>query len=210
MRAGRLSPSALHTCERAQMLSYAGNKGVFGEQSMVLMEMGTWSHLRWQVAGLSEGFLSQAEVIVMAADIDTRIWGHMDGIVTDGSGFELKTTSENNYSWVRVKGPSHYHVHQIGVYMLLSGIDMFSLVYEARDSGEFFEVRLTTDDTDLDAIKRRIDIMLTWADGYDERGEMPPVKPLCAEHKGKEYNSCPLRFICLPSAQQPSTRGGAT
>ena len=210
-RAGRLSPSSLNTCHRRQMLVYSGAQPVFGERAHVLMAMGRWSHLRWQSAGLSEGFLVDAEVFVRVKG-DARIRGSMDGIVADGSGFELKTTSDRNFTWVRVKGPSHDYLVQVHAYMYLGGLDAFSLVYESRETGEFFETRIRMDNEWRDTVVEMIDAMIDHMDRYDAAGVLPPVKPMCAKGSGKEYQGCPLRSICLPSVpvDDHDRIGGAT
>ena len=50
---------------------------------------GTYGHYRWQGAGLSAGFLTDVEVKVSTP---YGVAGSADGILSDGSVFELKTT----------------------------------------------------------------------------------------------------------------------
>lgn len=207
-RTGRISPSGIYTCPRRQMLAYAGHKPQFSESTLLFMEMGRWGHLRWQTAGLSEGFLVRAEVAVTAAD--PRIRGTMDGILADGSGLEFKTTSERNYTIVRIRGASSDYLSQVRLYMHLSGIDVFSLVYESRDSGEFFETRVRDDPASRSAMDRTLDTMTAFMDAFDRDGSLPPVLPACAARSGKEYRSCPMRDTCLPYDPGPPPAGELT
>ena len=189
VRTGRVSPSSAGSCLRRQMLSYYGAPQVSPPLSaQALMDMGTWAHLRWQAAGLSQGFLQTAEVPVG----DDRVWGHMDGVLSDGTGFELKTTGARNFDARMVHGPDKKHLLQIYLYQYLSGINMFSLVYACRASGDYTEYLVPSTEETREIALSVIGILTAHIDG----GTIPEMLPKCVKEVGQEFQSCPFRLSC--------------
>lgn len=190
---GRFRPSNLGGCPRMQVISYHGVGKDFRSDpsSEHLMGGGTWGHYRWQLAGLSKPFLSGIEVKVV--DKALAISGSMDGVMTDGSGFELKTTNIRRFTEVkRMNEPFHSHIMQATAYMRATGIEVFSIVYEHRDSGEFLEYRVPMTDNLSLSLQMEVGSLVKHA----KDGTLPEMREDCAKQEGTTFKYCSYRLSC--------------
>lgn len=190
---GRFRPSLIgYGCNRAQLLSFLGveQDDNTDERSEMVMSAGTWSHYRWQTAGLSAGWLSDIEVKVEYEPWQLK--GAMDGILSDGSGFELKTTSNNNYR--NTKSPKESHLLQIHAYMRALGIDTFSLVYENRDTLDHKEFRVYRDPS----IDWMLDAMFNSLQGHMDMEVLPSMLEPCVmkDVYNFQYKYCNWKSSC--------------
>lgn len=92
-REARFSPSGIGSnCQREILFSYAGApKKAFPLLNQEKMDSGTFEHLRWQMEGLSAGYMASGEVWVFNEGM--MMGGSADARLADGSLFELKNTS---------------------------------------------------------------------------------------------------------------------
>jgi hypothetical protein len=192
-RAGRFSPSAIGECHRRVCFGFAGApqlKPAFENQEM--MDHGSWIHLKWQVEGLTVGYMTSAEEWVY--DKDLLCGGSMDAVLSDGSIFELKSAGWSIYNRIVVVDgwPKWENLMQLGTYFLLADIDMASLVMEDRSSGKFHEFRIPRDAKIEEEVLRR----LRSYKSYVEADELPEMLDECRTKRGTTYKRCGYREIC--------------
>jgi hypothetical protein len=192
VRTGTLSASSLGECRRYQQFVYAGMRKLPHDQKNAMkMQNGAFMHLRWQMAGLTEGWLVEAEVPVQS---DTfHLQGTMDGIVYDQSILELKSINMNGFSRVQTFGPLVPHLFQMATYMLCTGRERGVFIYECKDNQEYKEIPVGLEDVPLDEAKQRAHGM--WESVQAQRLDEPLEK--CIDRTGYLYKSCPFRDRCL-------------
>lgn len=180
-------------CKRKQQFSALGYKGEVDIDATLanIFATGNFLHLKWQMSGLTEGWLSQAEVPMELPEYD--FGGTLDGILWDGSLFEFKSINSRGFSQVNEFGPKNDHVYQTHGYMLLGGFEQVSIVYEDKGTGDWREFRVERDDNLVEEIKQSlIDL-----NEMKEREELPEPLSQCIDKTGYQYRHCPFRNICL-------------
>ena len=191
VRIQSFSASSTGQCHRQQVFTYLGMKSKPIDAALAnIFHTGNFIHLKWQLAGLTEGWLAKVEVPLH--DEENRLKGTMDGILFDGSGFEFKTINSNGYRNVMQYGPKKEHVLQTHAYMFLTGIKDFSVVYENKDNGEWRELRVKRDEKVIEEVRKHL-IQLNMH--INER-LLPPVLDECKKREGK-YLRCPYKDSCL-------------
>lgn len=193
-RAGRFSPSSMGECARRLVFGYAGAPQLPPDiDNQEMMDHGTAAHLKWQIEGLTMGYMTEAEVWV--DDPDLLVGGSMDAKLHDDSVFELKTAGGFVYNKIVLdqRAPKWENLMQANTYFMLDGADWGSVVYEDRSSGQFHEFRVTRDSK----IEKEIIRRLRSYKSYVEADELPPVLPDCEVRVGTVYRRCPFRKICL-------------
>lgn len=192
IREGTISASSLGGCMREQQFTYLGMpKMPHSPQSLMRMANGRFMHLRWQMAGLSEGWLPRAEVPV--GDNPYRLSGTMDGIVYDESVLELKSINSHGFSRVVSFGPLIPHLFQMATYLMCTERDRGLFVYECKDNQEYREIAVGRDQLPLDLARYKAEDL--WA--ANEAHKL--IEPLdkCLDRQGWEYEYCPFRDRCL-------------
>jgi hypothetical protein len=192
-RPGRFSPSSMGECPRRIMFDFAGAPALgFNVDNQEMMDHGTVSHLKWQVEGLTMGYMTQAEVWV--EDTDLMAGGSMDAELSDGSLFELKSAGPWVYNKVVLDGraPKWENLLQIGTYFILSDKDWASVVYEDRGTGQFHEFRVQRDPK----IEREVLRRLASYKRYAEDDALPPQLADCEIRMGTVFKRCPYRGMC--------------
>lgn len=193
-RAGRFSPSAMGECARRVVLGYAGA----GPQvppdidNQEMMDHGSWTHLKWQMEGITLGYMTAGEVWVHSEEL--RTGGSMDATLHDGSGFELKSTGWNVYNRIVTveRWPKYENLLQDATYKLIRDFDWTSVVYEDRSSGQFHEFRIPRDaKLEAEVIRR-----LRSYGAYVDEDELPPMLDQCEMRMGTVFRRCPFRKIC--------------
>lgn len=191
-RSGRFSPSSAGGCQRAALFSFHSAPQV-GENldSQDLMSHGTDIHSRWQAEGLEMGWMIEVEKWVYSKELNCG--GSIDGILADGSLFELKTGAQSVYSRVLKEDiPKWEHRMQVEVYFELSGIDLASIVYEERNSGQFHEFRYQSDPETRAKALAWMASLNRWLDVDD----MPNMLDDCEMRQGNVYRNCRYRKHC--------------
>ena len=196
-RPGRFSPSAIGNpfvpCSRAVLFGYAGAPQLPPDiEAAEMMDHGTIGHLKWQIEGLTAGYLKECEV--WAYDPDLLCGGSIDGILYDDSIFELKTAGTFAYNRVvtRDQEAKYETLIQLAIYMLLMDVDWGSVVMEDRSSGSFHEFRQARDAKIEAEVLRRLKSLKS----YVEFDDLPAMLDMCEQHMGQTYKMCGYRKIC--------------
>lgn len=195
-RTGRFSPSAIGNpfvpCNRAVLFGYAGAPQVAPDiEAQEMMDHGSIDHIKWQMEGLTMGYLKEPEVWVFDQDLLTG--GSMDGLLEDDSIFELKTANTFAYnSVVRNMEVKYETLIQLGIYMLLSDKDWGSVVYENRGGGEFHEFRVARSAKIEKEVMRRLRLLKA----YLEADELPAMLEGCEHRTSQAYKMCGYRKVC--------------
>lgn len=191
VRTGSFSPSSAGKCLRRRQFEFLGlPRRPFRTSLIQVLHNGTWVHLRWQAAGLSAGWLSEAEVGVELADLWMR--GTMDGRLVDGRGLEIKSINSNGFRYVMKSGPKREHLHQVTSYSLASGIKDWVVLYEDKDTNEYREFLFTPDTEGLLAVQREYEKLVEAL----ANKRLIEMKDECWAKQGSEYLQCPFRDIC--------------
>lgn len=199
--------SSVGSCERRQVYRGVGTeeKKIIDGKLANIFHTGNFLHLKWQMAGITAGWLVEAEVSADREDLN--FGGTLDGIISDGSGFEFKTINARGFAQVDSFGPKFDHIGQVHAYMLLiPEITEFSIVYENKDNGEWKEWRVQKDQEILDTISKSI----TNLNKFVANKELPQIKSKCLEKEGFEYRGCPFRDRCLSTDAFPDKRPVST
>lgn len=190
---GRIRPSAIGHCLRAQLLSYHGEQSARPVRKLErIMLMGTFRH-RWvQAVGLSMGWLTDVEVPLQYPP--WMLAGRMDGLQSDGTGLEFKSTNSFKLPTVRKLGrPLFHHEMQVNAYMIATGIERFSVVYEERNFADFEEFRVGPNLAIQERLRSDMDLLLSHLDA----DTLPPILPDCQEATGAVYNDCFWKEACF-------------
>ena len=201
---GRIRPSSVgQPCQRRMLLSFLGTDSEeFSGETQDIMDAGTWGHYRWQVRGLSAGWLTSIEA--PAQDQHWLLKGSADGIIDDSSLFELKTTNSWTYDRVvhKDRDPVWAHKLQTAAMLQALGLEKASIVYEDRNfPARWHEFRFVLAEEEavlfaLKLLKRDIRRSI-------KSRQLPVMLTECVEMKGETYEGCPFRYTC-PSAGWPN------
>jgi hypothetical protein len=164
---------------------------------------GNFLHLKWQMAGLSAGYMTQVEVPVDRPELGYG--GTMDAMLYDGSGFEYKSINSRGYSMVTDRyQPTDTHLKQVTAYMILADLDKFSVVYEDKNTQEWKEFRVEREIKIEESVLSEMRILTK---GYTEK-KLPDIIPGCLKREGNEYRNCPFRDSCLKMKEWPKDEHG--
>ena len=192
VRKGTLSASSLGECERYQQFVFLGMPKLPPDaKNAAKMQNGAFMHLRWQMEGLTEGWLTDAEVPVHSDAY--HLMGTMDGVNHDESILELKSINLNGFGRITSFGPLIPHLFQMATYMLCSGRDKGVFIYECKDNQEYHEIVVGPDDLPMTEALTKAEHM--W-ETTQKRKLSEPLSD-CMDRKGWKYNSCPFRDRCL-------------
>jgi hypothetical protein len=195
-RAGRVSPSAVGDgCERLLLFAFAqAPQSPFPKANKEKMSAGEFHHLRWQMEGLTAGYMNAGELWIHSEAL--RCGGSADARLIDGSLFELKSTAGHLFkcaremlkppeerntkrytAWDYFQGLHNKHLKQIETYHLVDEVgasergeqrllsDWASLVYQnAGEPGEMVEFRLHTSPERRREIHRVLESLHDWID----------------------------------------------
>lgn len=192
VRRGTVSASSLGDCPRYQQFVFLGMPKLPPDpQSVLRMHNGSMMHLRWQMAGLTEGWLTDAEVPVHHPELKLR--GTMDGLLYDGSILELKSINSHGFSAIKIFGPKHEHLFQMATYMLCTQRKRGVFIYENKDNQEYREVVVNDTDLPIGDAAEKADAL--WGAIQQEALYEPLGK--CIDQEGWVYRYCPFRDRCL-------------
>lgn len=192
-RAGRFSPSSIGGCKRRLLFGFAGVPEI-GEDvdSQELFGLGKWGHYKWQVEGLSMGYMVDAEVWTF--DPARRIGGSIDAMLYDDSVFELKTVMGAKFNRITQinRTPEVEHALQFQSYVESEGVTLGSVLYEDRGTGKYYEYRIEPDDK----LSRQLADKLEELNNRVEANDLPPMLDECERRVGNTYRQCPFRMHC--------------
>jgi len=191
-RSGSFSGSATSTCDRRQIFAYMGAPRADWKDSQTpnILHNGTFTHLRWQLAGLTEGWLKRAEVPVRLPQLNYK--GGMDGVLFNDTGFEFKTINGFSFKAIMDFGARADHIDQVHSYMMATGIDQFSVVYESKDTNEWRETIVHRHEPIIEIIKDKLEALNEYADTK----KLPVILNECKNEEGPKFRNCPYRGIC--------------
>jgi hypothetical protein len=185
--------SGLGACERHNLYKANKIKGIDTISSDLanIFATGNFLHLKWQMMGLTEGWLEVAEHPVESKE--HSFGGTLDGILHDGSLFEFKTINPRGFSNVCEYGPKKDHILQAHGYMWLADLPAVSFVYEDKGSGDWREFRMKRDDEKIDEVRAIVRRM----ERHHREETLPEPLSKCIDKEGWQYRSCQFRNICL-------------
>jgi hypothetical protein len=192
VRKGTLSASSLGECPRYQQFVFLGMpKLPMDAKNAMKVQNGSMMHLRWQMSGLTAGWLEEAEVALERNE--HGLSGTMDGLLYEGSILELKSINVNGFSRVTTFGPMHEHLFQMATYMLVTERDKGVFIYECKDNQEVKELVVRAEDLPL--MQADLKAQSLWA--KIEKRELEEPLDKCIDRTGWVYKSCPFRDRCL-------------
>ena len=183
--------SGMGSCLRARVFHRAGVPEVSKPDTRLqnIFNNGNFAHLRWQMAGLSAGWLKEAEV-----PADTEILGTtLDGILVDGSILEFKSINTRGYGLVHDYGVDSKHELQVHAMFKATGKAAASVVYEDKNTQEWEEHRVVLNPETMAQVDRELDVL---QEVWEARKKNFPMKLDCIEKKGSEWRNCPFRDAC--------------
>jgi hypothetical protein len=162
-----------------------------------ILHNGQFTHLRWQMAGLTAGWLERAEVSVRLPRFNFQ--GTMDGVQSNGWGFEFKTINGFGYKQVMDYGAKSEHISQVHSYMLATGISDFSIVYESKDTNEWKETVVHRDEKIITEMQETLERL----NAYPQRRQLPDILNECKNEEGPRFRACKYRHICPVMREWP-------
>lgn len=200
-RSGSFSASASGGCQRAQMLQFLGKTpsptGQVPSGLQAIFTDGKWRHLKWQADNLTAGIITDMEFSVRWGR--KHAYGTMDGlgIVPDdhpneewrGELFATEYKGVNAFEYTKKVSQPHPdddHMRQVSRYSLMTGIKLFSVIYENKSTQAFHEWVITPPKSYMDESLQELED-LNW---HLERHELPQMLKPCRFHMGKVWEDC--------------------
>jgi len=207
IRTNTYSASGAGRCLRERQLSFIGaKKALIDEKSANIFANGDYVHLRHQVAGLIQGYITEAEVSVR--NEQWNLTGTMDGMLDNGRGLELKSINMRGFDQISMYGPKADHILQIHSYMLASGLDRFQLVYENKNDQRLKEFEVVRDETLIKKVVEELKILQE----AEKAHVLLPMLADCVVQTGTTYSwcqyrkSCPVSRFTSPQERKPPIR----
>ena len=209
-RRATFSASSRGACARAQVFQFTPVKPVakLDSQKHAFFHQGTFMHLKWQALLLDAGILDEPEISCRWEKY--RLTGTIDGagpVVdagqvsmwgTDRFGWELKSINSRGFQWIQDRGPNHHHLLQIHAYMLAMGWNVWSLMYENKDTQEWKEFVVHFDQEIANEVEHELS-SLNW---HVENKALPPILDECKKKQGA-YKRCDFAHTCLDQDSWP-------
>ena len=191
--------SSASTCTRRQVLAFISlpMKREITSTLGNIFATGNFLHLKWQMQGLTAGWLAAAEVPMDVDELNAG--GTADGKLHTGGGFEFKSINDRGYGGVMTYGPKEDHLEQTDNYMFLGDLDHYSIVYENKNNGEWREFLHRRDERRMLAVAERFDRLNQHV--ADKR--LPVILPDCKREDGAQFRQCPFRDSCLKIKMWP-------
>lgn len=192
--------SGTHTCKRRQVLKYIGHPEI-GEQltssQANTFATGNFYHLKWQMQGLTAGWLAKAEVPMDKAELNAG--GTADGLLVGGEGWECKSINDRGYTRVTNYGPLEDHGEQMDNYMFLGNLERYSIIYENKNNGEWREFVRNRDEKNMRLVVERFEELNQFV--VDKK--LPVIIPDCKKEEGAKFRQCPFKDTCLKLKEWP-------
>lgn len=202
VRTGSFSASGAGQCLRRRQLAYLGYpQAEPDERTMNIFANGDYVHLRHQVAGLMDGYLTGAEVSVVNEEFN--LTGTMDGTTDDEAIAEFKSINDRGFTEVGTYGVKTEHDEQVHSYMLASGLEKARVVYENKNDQSLKEFLVTRKPSTIRKVQQDLEILNEATDAK----ALLPMQGECVEGKGA-FSRCPFKKIC-PMAKFQSARSAS-
>jgi hypothetical protein len=203
-RTASFSGSSAGACLRAQEFGFLGVEAPFetlpSADLIGIYDDGRWRHLRWQANLLTAGLLTHIEF-----PLDwpaKRSKGSMDGlglVKPDhpnirwrglSYGFELK--GMHGYPFARIAKqpnpkPLDKHLNQVQRYFLVSGVDLFVVVYECKLTQRTLEWVIEPDAAAMEEQMDELEALNAAVDARHVHGQLQS----CERRKGPAWEACP-------------------
>lgn len=195
-RALRFRASGMGKCGRRRIftrINHPGAKENLTSTQANVYATGNVMHRKWQMAGLTEGWLTAAEVPMDSVEMDLA--GTADGVIWDNSLLEFKTINERGFKWMTSHGEANEeHQLQVGAYKLLDpSLTAASVIYENKNTGDWREMRTHFTDELMNKVVDELELLHHALETH----VLPPPLPPCVKQEGTEYRRCPFRDTCL-------------
>lgn len=191
-RRGTISASSFGSCSRKQQFTFIGVPELPPSPKLAaIFQNGTFMHVRWQMAGLTAGWLAAAEVPV--GDNSYRLSGTQDGVASDGTVVEFKSINSNGFRSVASFGAKEMHILQVATYIMATEAERATIVYEDKDTQEYTEKVFPREELPLETMAIQVDNM--W--GSIEHKTLFEPLDKCWDKSGYQYKGCPFRDVCL-------------
>lgn len=192
-REGTVSASSLNSCVRRQQFTFLGMPEALPDPRVSqILQNGQFMHLRWQMAGITEGWLTAPEVTIRKPN-KWNLTGTMDGLLYNDYNLELKSINSNGFGQVRTFGVKDDHYSQVGTYMVVEDLEASSVIYEDKNTQEYTEIVVHRDATMEKKVEASADRI--WS-AINERSLAEPLAA-CEDRTGYRYTGCPFRQFCL-------------
>jgi hypothetical protein len=190
-RTGSVSASSLGKCLRRQQFVFLGfPQKDTSTKTNAIFQNGTFMHIRWQMAGITAGWLKAAEVPVQENEF--RLAGTMDGVCYEDSIVDFKSAASHNFNRAMTFGPLFGHEEQIATYVLAQGAEKGILLYENKDTQEYTEIVLPREKLPLETIQIRANLL--W-ESMESKTLVEPLEQ--AYEKKTPCSTCPFVDFCL-------------
>lgn len=213
-RSNTFSASSRGRCPREQVFQFTSLRPVSKADSdlYAIFHQGSFMHLKWQVLLMDAGILDGVEVPCTIEDLN--LTGTVDGtgLVPDDHllyeeghtrfGWELKSINARGFSWVIDKGPNFAHLLQTHAYLMATGWDVWSIVYENKDNQTWKEFIVHYDPE----IGAKVEEELESLNEHVTNRTLPPILEDCLKKKGP-YKRCPYAHVCLEQSGWPGDEG---
>jgi len=191
VRTNTYSASGAGRCLRERQLAYIGAKRLLlDEKSANIFANGDYVHLRHQVAGIINGYITAAEV--SASNAEYNLTGTLDGMLSNGQGLEIKSINTRGFEEISSFGPKKDHILQVHSYMLLADLDTFHVVYENKNDQRLKEYVVHRDEA---TIKRVVDDLVA-LQAAEQAHALLPMLPDCVAQTGTTYSWCQYKKSC--------------
>ena len=191
-RTGTYSASSLNSCVRRQQLTFIGMPQSWDNTKMnSIFHNGTFMHIRWQMAGLTEGWMKAAEVPI--GHNHMRLSGTQDGVAYNDYVVELKSINTFGFSSVNTFGPKEGHIEQVGTYVAATGAPGAVILYEDKNTQEYREFTYTRAELPITEIEQRAERL--WE--MTENQQLAEPLDKCIAGEGMQYQLCQYRDQCL-------------
>lgn len=190
VREGSWSASSQGKCMRMQQFVYLGKPARRPDDKLQnIFANGDFVHLRHQAFGTVAGYVTSAEVAAVNKQYQLR--GTLDGILSNERGFEIKSINNYGFDTIKTFGVKPEHRYQVHAYMLLTGIDVFHVLYENKADNLMKEIVVTREPKIIDEIREELD---TLNEATDAKRLLPMLQE-CKNLTG-QFNRCPFAPIC--------------
>lgn len=204
------SASSAGYCKRRQELAFLGAEAprTITPQLQAIFYNGTWTHLRWQAVLLTAGILDAIEVTVKKPSLAARATLDGMGIAKQGRykgetfGWELKGRNEFDYNKQLVQGVDDKTRRQVNFQLLMSGLDVWSIINENKNNQDFNEWVIYRDEALVADCEQEVRSL----NSAIERKRLHPMLPECKRREA-EFHRCPfggLGGACVMSGTWPN------
>lgn len=186
--------SGIASCKRRQVFKAIGMQPetTVSTDLKNIFITGNFYHLKWQMMGITAGWLKQAEVPYINEKYD--FGGTADGVLYDDSLLEVKSANDRSYSSTYDSSTiSHTYKMQANAYMFLSGAERTSFIFENKNNSDWSEHVLTKSNHYQEIVESTLEDLSSSMNNK----ELPRVLDDCLAKVGKEYKQCPFKKQCM-------------